>query len=163
MRRRQLKKPSRFRGKKPIAEVRKSFFTLLEIFLVLVIVAISSSVIGVKINTLLDKYNFESSFKKLNNYIGYCKEISFARQADIYLNLKTSTNGLICQITSDEDKAIFPSVELKIELLKNLFFKEPLDQLDVVFSSTYDVLPKVELSLCDGNEKNEKTLKIGEK
>lgn len=135
---------------------KRSSFTLLELMIGIVILALSAGVIGWKIDGLIQRQQFETDAGKLKNLFHHARMLALNTRADWILNLKQGTKGwsahLICREDPERTSSFAPSS--KFGPFKLFIDEKAVDQFSAVFYSGGKVEPEGTLKI-KGKEKRE--------
>jgi prepilin-type N-terminal cleavage/methylation domain-containing protein len=141
----------------------KFFFSLIEIMVVLVIIAIASTVVGIKISKSISDHEYQRATEQIFEKLMFAKKLALANQCDVYLSLIQENNKLYSEV------GYFGGSDGKNQKkyrhgFSNLKFKfESEDQgtvensITFCFTSSGDYLPRgiLYLSRSDKSKKDE--------
>ena len=96
---------------------RGSFFTLLELCVVLSIVALISTFSFFSFQRALPLYHFEKNSAQVQDLFSFAHHLALVRQCDLVLRFSQSTKGMRCDLGIEEGKDCFRP------LMKPLFLK----------------------------------------
>jgi Tfp pilus assembly protein FimT len=134
----------------------KKYFTLLELVITIALITICFSVIGINVSRSLYKHRYKNNLKKIDLYFGFCKKMAYFNQSDVHMKLSQDDKKICCEMGTDETMGFFENskkIEDAFDHMKFLFNKKKVDKLDVLFSSTGEVLPKGDLEFLDNKDK----------
>lgn len=128
----------------------KRAFTLLEISVSLILVALIASVVGWQMTTLIGSHRFRASSETLINEIKQLQALALSYHADMELKIFTSSKGEICYKTStDEIKMLGRRREGHLKGVESLRLgKEKIKSADFTIFSTGRIDPPQKLVLC---------------
>jgi hypothetical protein len=112
---------------------RRQYFTLIELFLALGVLALLGSLVLVKTRPLLDHYRFGQGVAQLRQEIDLTRRLSNAAHADMTLHVKQTEKGLLLRRETDEPLAIPRTFDVSI-LIPHLMLKEK--DLDLTFTGS---------------------------
>lgn len=146
-------------------DCHKIYFTLLEIIVTIALVTICFSVIGINVSEALYKHNYETCVKKMERYFDFCGKMAFSNQADVYLKLSQKGQDIYYEMGTDENMGFFENMKTTKDCFRDarfLFNDKKAINLEIVFSSTGEVLPKGNITFLDKKNKIKqiKTLKV---
>jgi len=114
------------------------------------------SFIGIKINKALYTHKYKNNIKKLDMYFDLCKKMAFSNQADVYLKLYQEKEKLVCEIGTDEKMGFFINSKKIKDHFENMYFlynQKKINKLEILFSTTGEILPKGNLEFLDKRKK----------
>lgn len=122
---------------------------LLELCIAIALVALFSSILGLKTYRMLEKHAFEKGVTRVETQIIFCQKISLTHQMDMVLLLTQKKEGLFYLAYPDEDAkvSIGGKQEGIIKELKLVQEDEKNGPIKIRFSSTGATFPKTALDL----------------
>lgn len=125
-------------------DCKKSFFTIIELMICLVIIALTSALFAPKIYKAVERAHYESSYKKIKSHIDLCQKIASLQQTDIYFTLSQDEKELFYSM-SLEGGGFFRENKPRSGKYKGIFFlfngkRRP--SIELIFSSSGEVIPK---------------------
>lgn len=132
----------------------KRAFTLLEIMVALVLIAIASTAISLQMRGAIEKKKFNSNIEKLKSRMFVAQKLAIATQADWTGVLKKETNGWTFSVKCDEPGKQFSPLHLdKMDLLLN--GKKVTDQLVFDFFASGHTSPDGILTFKHGSHQTQ--------
>ncbi len=134
----------------------KRYFTLLELMITITLIVICFSVIGINLSEALYKHKYKNNIKKIDMYFDFCKKMAFSHQADIYLKLYQENQRVYCEIGTDESTGFFentPKTKDHFDDINFLFNQKKINKLEILFSTTGEILPKGNIEFLDKKKK----------
>lgn len=132
--------------------ITRRFFTLLELMVTITILAICFSVIGIKVNKALYKHKYRNNIKKIDMYFTFCKKMALSNQADIYLKLYQEKDKTCFEMGTDDFSGFFENIKKTKDVFDDMFFlfnQKKVNEMEIIFSSTGEILPKGNLEFFD--------------
>ena len=81
---------------------RRRYFTLIELFLAISILALLGSIVLVNAKPMLDHYRFSRNISHLKQEIDFTRRLSRTAHADIEFHIEQKKEGLLCRRKTDE-------------------------------------------------------------
>ena len=138
----------------------KFFFTLIEIMVVMIIIAIASSAIGIKISRSISDHEYKRSAAQIFEKLKFAKKLALANQCDVYFSLSQEKNKVFSEVGYFEGKEGKNQMKYR-HGYSNLRFKFDSQDgniydksLTLIFTSSGDYLPKGFLKLIGTNKSN---------
>ena len=108
-------------------KIRKNSFTLLEIFLCVAILGVSTVAIGWQMKNLLGSHHFHQNIANLITDLKKCQLLALADRADIEIVLRKNQEEYSYRLHTDETHIHFPKRPKKMKGVKQLFIeKKPI-------------------------------------
>jgi len=132
---------------------KKRSFTLLELFIVLAIVGLISTLVGVGVQKKIRPYRFDRSIVLFTEQVSFCQKMASYHGLDITLNLFEEGKSIfISSQTEDGDAHIEAKLLRKEKLIDNVqmvFQGKAVNNIQFVFSSTHHMSPQGKLTFID--------------
>lgn len=154
-----LKKQQLFK-KKPSCKRRS--FSLLEVVIGLSILAITGTIVAIKLN--FASFKVDENIKKFNDICYFCRQMALTHQCDIFLDLEQDDkNGLKYTIKTDSIHGIFKTKALEKKCLENIFFTfndESSSRLIISFYASGNISPLGKIVLFQKGHNPQATLDL---
>lgn len=135
----------------------RRFFTLLEVMIGIALIALASSLIGVKMHHAIEKKRFQSTLESLKARIMVTQKLAISTQDDWQLTLEKKGHAWTLHTVCENKKKLSPLHFQNFDVYLN---GKKVDCLTLDFFSTGEVLPNGKILLKDKSQKAE--LKIAE-
>lgn len=133
----------------------KKHFTLLELMICIALITICFSMIGINVRKAINIHKYKSNIKKIDMYFDFCKKMAMANQADVYLNFSQVNQNIFCEMGTDENRSFFENSQKIRDNFENMYFffdKKKINKLEILFSSTGEILPKGEIEFSTNDK-----------
>ena len=113
--------------------------SLLEIMICIVIFAMISSIIGIRIDKVMSQYRFDRNSRGILEKLKFAKQLAVTNQSDVEVKFKQKDNKIICEIdfrgidSKDKNKEIFSQIYFDFKEDER---KELKNEITITFSST---------------------------
>jgi hypothetical protein len=145
----------------------KRFFSLIELMFVLIIIAVASTAIGIKITKSITDHEYKRATDHILEKLMFAKKLALVNQCDVYLNLIQEKDKLALEIgysgeSSSSGKMKYRHAFSKVKFNFETENNGTLDKsVSFVFTSTGDYHPRGVLCLFSSNKsKNSEPIKI---
>lgn len=129
----------------------KRTFTLIEVMVAFVLLAIASSIVGVRMHKAIEKKKFYSEIERFKNRLFVSQRLALAMQSDWKGVLKKENDGWTFLVTCEESN-VRQLKPLRMEKKQILFNGREVQELEFSFFSTGIVFPLGKLTIQKGSE-----------
>jgi type II secretory pathway pseudopilin PulG len=128
-----------------INSFRLRCLTLLEIMIVIIVIAITSSMVGIRLNKALKKREYEAAADRLYSEFATCRQVALNTQTDQNAALALRGGWFFFSTSSPEtSRSITLSWKASCSMRWN---KQETDQIAFLFSATGVMMPSGQLEL----------------